>query len=86
MTADHIADLRHLLCGFSYVKDFSTRQTSVIWTLAWALTALWVMYSNRGNLGKQIKAMMVWVFIYAVVSFLFYFPLKYYNGEKGKLS
>lgn len=44
---------------------------------------------------------MVWVFIYAVVSVLFvnkvygvitlfafwvYFPLKYYNGKKGKLS
>lgn len=128
--------------GINYLP-YSTgdifNQTSVIWTLAWALAALWVMngkhnlknwqryvililicllsfsadwsciavmaiiamYSNRGNLGRQIKALMVWVFIYAVVSFLFvnkvygvitlfaflvYFPLKYYNGEKGKLS
>lgn len=112
-------------------------QTSVIWTLAWALVALWIingkhdlkewqkqvililiclvsfsadwsciavmavlgMYSKRGELTNQIKAMMIWVLVYAVVSFLFvnktygiitlfafvvYFPLKYYNGERGK--
>lgn len=128
--------------GINYLP-YSTgdifNQTSVIWTLAWALVALWIingkndlknwqrhilillicmvsfsadwsciavmavvsMYSNRGNLEKQMMAMMVWVFIYAVVSFLFvnktygiitisafwvYFPLKHYNGEKGKSS
>lgn len=128
--------------GINYLP-YSTgdifNQTSVIWTLAWALAALWVvngkhnlknwqryvililicmisfsadwsciavmaviaMYSNRGNLEKQIKSMMVWVFLYAVVSFLFvnkvygvitifaflvYFSLRYYNGEKGRVS
>lgn len=126
--------------GIPYIP-YSTgnifNQTSVIWTLAWALAALWVIYGNvpvrqwqryvilaficlisfsadfsciavmaviamyaeRGNLKKQIKAMMVWVLIYAVVSFFFvnkvygvitvfaflvYFPLRHYNGEKGK--
>lgn len=29
------------------------------------------MYSNRENLNKQIKGMMFWTFIYALVSFLF---------------
>ena len=63
--------------------------------------AVIAMYSNRGNLEKQIKSMMVWVFVYAVVSFLFvnkvygvitiftflsYFSLRYYNGEKGRAS
>lgn len=126
--------------GINYLP-YSTgdifNQTSVIWTLAWALVALWVMngdhnlknwqrylmlmliclvsfsadwsciavmavitmYSERGNLAKQIKGMMIWVLMYAVISVLFvnkaygiisifaflvYFPLKYYNGERGK--
>lgn len=126
--------------GINYLP-YSTgdifNQTSVIWTLAWALVALWVMngnhnlknwqrylmlvliclvsfsadwsciavmaviamYSERGNLVKQIKGMMIWVLMYAVISVLFvnkaygiisifaflvYFPLKYYNGERGK--
>lgn len=112
-------------------------QTSVIWTLAWALAALWVfygehglkqwqrtcallficiitfsadfsciavmaviaMYAYRGSLTKQIRGMMAWFFVYAVVSFfcvsrtygvvalfafLVYFPLREYNGQRGK--
>lgn len=61
--------------------------------------AVITMYSERGNLAKQIKGMMIWVLMYAVISVLFvnkaygiisifaflvYFPLKYYNGERGK--
>ena len=98
--------------GINYIP-YSTgdifNQTSVIWTLAWALVALWVMngnhnlkkwqrylmlvliclvsfsadwsciavmaviamYSERGNLAKQIKGMMIWVLMYAVISLLF---------------
>ena len=58
------------------------------------------MYGNRTNLEKQMKGMMFWTFIYALVSFLFvskvygiiqlfvilvYPLLKRYNGEKGKV-
>ena len=126
--------------GINYIP-FSTgeifNQTSIMWTLAWSVIALYIvygknnlkewqkwllvilidlitfsadwscigvmiilnMYSNRGNLNKQIKGMMFWTFIYALVSFLFvnkvygiiqlfvilvYPLLKRYNGEKGK--
>lgn len=127
--------------GINFIP-FSTgdffNQTSVIWTLAWSLVALWVvngervpkkiqpvaliliclvtfsadwsciavmavvsMYAKRGILQKQMISMMFWVLIYAVVSFFFvnkvygiiclfaflvYFPLKYYNGQKGRPS
>ncbi len=127
--------------GINYIP-FSTgtvfNQTSVIWTLAWALVALWVchgennlrlwhkrlllilicvvtfpadwsciavlavvaMYSHRGNLAKQMKGMMVWVLLYAIISFFFvnqvygvitlfvvlvYWILRQYNGQKGQL-
>lgn len=64
-----------------------------------AVMAIVFMYSHRGNLKKQISAMMFWVFVYCVVSFFFvnrtyaviqlgvilvYPLLKCYNGEKGK--
>lgn len=111
-------------------------QTSVIWSLSWALVALWVlnssntwkqwqktlllllicaitfpadwsciavmavvcMYDHRSDLKKQTAWMMIWVAVYAVVSFFFvdrvYAPvqlcvifvypiLKQYNGKKG---
>ena len=64
-----------------------------------AVMAIVFMYSNRGNLQKQIGWMMFWVVIYAVVSFfcvnkvyavvqlgviLVYPLLSLYNGQKGK--
>lgn len=57
------------------------------------------MYGNRENLEKQMKGMMFWTSIYALVSFIFvnkiygiiqlfvilvYPLLRRYNGEKGK--
>lgn len=126
--------------GINYVP-FSTgnifNQTSIMWTLAWSVIALYIvygknnlkewqkwglviliniitfsadwscigvmiilsMYGNRENLAKQMKGMMFWAFIYALVSFLFvnkvygiiqlfvilvYPLLKQYNGERGK--
>jgi hypothetical protein len=57
------------------------------------------MYSARGNLNKQMKAMMLWLSLYALISFIFvnkiygiislfavlvYPLLKEYNGERGK--
>ena len=59
------------------------------------------MYSNRGNLKKQIIGMSFWILIYAIISYLFvsktyglitlavvlvYPLLNIYNGEKGKLN
>jgi hypothetical protein len=59
------------------------------------------MYSNRGNLKKQIISMSFWILIYAIISYLFvskiyglitlgvllvYPLLKVYNGKKGKLN
>ena len=32
---------------------------------------IYLRYSNRGNLDKQMKGMIFWTFIYALVSFLF---------------
>jgi len=58
------------------------------------------MYSDRGNLDKQMKNMMCWTFIYVLVSFIFvnkvygiiqlfvilvYPLLKLYDGSKGKM-
>ena len=66
-----------------------------------AVMAIVAIYSNRGNLKKQMSNMMIWVVIYATISFLFvdrlygviqlfvvlvYPVLKLYNGEKGKAS
>ena len=59
------------------------------------------MYSNRGDVKKQIVSMSFWILIYAIISYLFvsktyglitlavilvYPLLKFYNGEKGKLN
>lgn len=63
-----------------------------------AVMAIMSMYSNRNNLKKQMQGMMLWVCIYAIVSFfcvnkiyaivqlgvvLVYPVLKQYNGQKG---
>lgn len=126
--------------GINYIP-FSTgeifNQTSIMWTLAWSVIALYIvyeknnlkewkkwllvilidvitfsadwscigvmiilsMYGNRENLEKQMKGMMFWTSIYALVSFIFvnkiygiiqlfvilvYPLLRRYNGEKGK--
>lgn len=128
--------------GINYIP-FSTgsifNQTSIMWTLAWSVVALYVvngetnlkawqkyvlvilidvvtfsadwsciavmailsMYSNRGNLKKQIAGMSFWVLLYAVISFVFvnktygvitlavilvYPLLRMYDGTKGKAS
>lgn len=128
--------------GINYIP-FSTgsifNQTSIMWTLAWSVVALYVvngetklkewqkyalvilidvitfsadwsciavmailsMYSNRGNLKKQIAGMSFWVLLYAVISFVFvsksygvitlavilvYPLLGMYDGTKGKAS
>lgn len=127
--------------GINYIP-FSTgeifNQTSIMWTLAWSVVALYVvfgnhhfkewqkwilvilinvitfsadwscigvmivlsMYGSRGNLNQQMRGMMFWTCIYALVSFLFvnrvygiiqlfvifvYPLLKMYNWEKGKV-
>lgn len=66
-----------------------------------AVMAIVAIYSNRGNLKKQMGIMMIWVAIYAIISFFFvdklyglvqlsvvlvYPVLNQYNGEKGKAS
>ena len=125
--------------GINYIP-FSTgeifNQTSIMWTLAWSVVALYIVYGNnkfkewqkwllvillnvitfsadwssiglmiilsmyehRGDVDKQIKPMMFWTLIYAIVSFLFvskvygiiqlfvvlaYPLLKMYNSKKG---
>ena len=65
-----------------------------------AVLSITAMYRNRGNLKKQMMFMMIWVFLYAIVSFFFvnkiygliqpfvilvYPLLKQYNGERGKM-
>lgn len=128
--------------GINYIPFHSGsifNQTSIMWSLAWAVVALfitngktnlkewqkWVfvilinvitfsadwsciavmailsMYSNRGNLKKQMIGMSFWILIYAIISYLFvskiyglitlavilvYPLLNLYNGEKGKAS
>ena len=57
------------------------------------------MYEHRGNINKQMKSIMIWTFIYSLVSFIFvskvygviqlfviisYPLLKLYDGTKGK--
>lgn len=136
--------ISHFAYCFAFGIDFIPfisgnffNQTSIMWSLAWAVVALYIvhgknnlkqwqkwlliilinvitfaadwssiavmavvaMYSNRGNLKKQILSMSFWVLIYAIVSFFFvskiyglvtlavvlvYPLLKLYNGEKGK--
>ena len=98
--------------GINYIP-FTTgsvfNQTSIMWSLAWAVVALYIangnnklkeyqkwilvilinviafpadfssiavmsilsMYSARGNLNKQMKAMMLWLSLYALISFIF---------------
>lgn len=111
-------------------------QTSIMWSLAWALVALWIvygenklkewqktllvilidvitfpsdwscisvmiilaMYKNRDNLNKQMVSLLLWTFVYGLVSFFFvskvygiiqlgvvlvYPLLKRYNHQKG---
>ena len=128
--------------GINYIPFSSGNifnQTSIMWSLAWAVVALYIvnsktdlkewhkwiliiliniitfssdwsciavmiilsMYSNRGNLKKQIISMSFWVLIYAIISYLFvskiyglitlsvilvYPLLNTYNGEKGKIN
>lgn len=63
-----------------------------------AVMAIVFMYDNRGNLKKQMGSMMLWVIVYAAISFFFvhkvyglvqlgvvlvYPLLKQYNGQKG---
>lgn len=64
-----------------------------------AVLAIMGMYKNRENLKKQMLSMMIWVIVYAIVSFFFvnrvygiiqlfvflvYPLLKQYNGQRGK--
>jgi len=66
-----------------------------------AVMSILSMYSNRGNLKKQIISMSFWILIYAIISNLFvskiyglitlgvllvYPLLNVYNGKKGKLN
>ena len=92
-------------CIKKWVKEI------IIFVLIWsAFPADWscievlvicAMYRNRGNLKKQMFYMMLWVSLYAIVSFfcvnkvygliqpfviLVYPLLKMYNGERGKLN
>ena len=127
--------------GINYVPFITGNvfnQTSIMWSLAWAVVALYVangdnklreyqkwllvilinviafpadfssiavmsilsMYSARGNLNKQMKSMMLWLSLYALISFVFvnrvygvislfaiivYPLLKNYNGERGRV-
>ena len=65
-----------------------------------AVMSILTMYSNRGNLNKQMRSMMMWLSLYALISFIFvnktygvislfailvYPLLKNYNGERGKV-
>lgn len=80
-------------------------KNAIIFVLIWsAFSADWsciavLAYKKRGNLNAQMKEMLLYVVIYAVVSFFFvskvyafvqigvllvYPVLKLYNGEKGK--
>lgn len=64
-----------------------------------AVLAIMGMSKNRGNLKRQMLSMMIWVIVYAIVSFFFvnrvygiiqlfvflvYPLLKQYNGQRGK--
>lgn len=64
-----------------------------------AVLAIMGMYKNRENLKKQMLSMMIWVIVYAIVSFFFvnrvygiiqlfvflvYPLLKQYNGQRGR--
>lgn len=127
--------------GINYLP-FSTgnifNQTSIMWSLAWAVVALYVVYgennlkewqkwglvifiniitfsadwsciavmsiltiyNHRNNIKDQMKGLMFWVFIYALISFIFvnktygiiqlfvilaYPLLKNYSNERGKI-
>lgn len=64
-----------------------------------AVLAIMGMSKNRGNLKRQMLSMIIWVIVYAIVSFFFvnkvygiiqlfvflvYPLLKQYNGQRGK--
>lgn len=86
-----------------------TAKSILIFVLVWsafpadwsciAVLAIIGIYSNRGNLKRQTAIMMVWVCLYAAVSFFFvdktygiiqlfvvlvYPFMKQYNGQRGK--
>lgn len=85
------------------------QRTAAVFLLIWsafpgdwsciAVLSVVGMYRNRGNLKKQMTAILPWVLLYAVVSFFFvdrayglvqpfvflvYPLLKRYNGQRGK--
>lgn len=85
------------------------QRTAVVFLLIWsafpgdwsciAVLSVVGMYRNRGNLKKQMTAILPWVLLYAAVSFFFvdrayglvqpfvflvYPLLKRYNGQRGK--
>lgn len=85
------------------------QRTAVVFLLIWsafpgdwsciAVLSVVGMYRNRGNLKKQMTAILPWVLLYAAVSFFFvnwayglvqpfvflvYPLLKQYNGQRGK--
>lgn len=64
-----------------------------------AVLAIVEIHKNRGNLERQMRGVMIWVLVYAAVSFFFVnktygliqpfvilvYPLmKMYNGQRGK--
>ena len=54
-----------------------------------AVMSILSMYSNRGNLKKQIISMSFWILIYGLITLgvlLVYPLLNVYNGKKGKLN
>lgn len=79
-----------LICILAFPGDFSSI----------AVMAILSIYSNRGNLNKQMLSMMLWLSLYGLISFIFvdkaygiislfailsYPLLKNYNGERGKV-
>jgi hypothetical protein len=85
--------LKHILVFILVWSAFPANWSSI------AVLSVIGMYYNRGNLEKQMKAIMPWVLLYGVISFFFvnklygiiqvfvilvYPLLKMYNGEKGK--
>ena len=84
---------KNLLLGVIYIINIPADWATI------AVLAIVSMYAYRGNLEKQMKEMMIYVVIYALISFVFvnkvygvislfvilvYWVLKQYNGQKGK--